>query len=119
MNKKQFFLTVTCSVFIGILNGLFGGGGGMLCVPALTKIFNLDPKSAHATAIFIMLPISIASVIIYATNINFNLVKNLWLIVGVVLGGLVGAKLLNNTKNDTLTIIFACVMLFAGVRLLF
>ena len=117
-DKKQFFIVAICGMAIGVLNGLFGGGGGMLCVPILNKIFNLDQKQSHATAIFIMLPISITSTIVYITTMPFDFFKYIWLILGVVLGGLIGGKLLNNTKNDTISLVFAIVMLAAGIKML-
>lgn len=119
MDKKQFFLVAFCGVAIGVLNGLFGGGGGMICVPALTKILKLDPKTAHATAIFVMLPISITSSIVYITTMSFDFIKYVWLIVGVLLGGVIGAKLLSKAKNNIITLIFAIIMLAAGIRMLF
>ena len=45
------------SLFIGAINGLFGAGGGMLAVPCLTYVWGLDEKSAHATAIAVILPL--------------------------------------------------------------
>ena len=41
----------------GFINGFFGGGGGMVCVPVLTGALKLSQKQAHATAIFFILPL--------------------------------------------------------------
>ena len=118
-DKKQFLIVSLCGVAIGVLNGLFGGGGGMLCVPALNKLLGLNQKQSHATAIFIMLPISITSTIVYITTTPFNFIKYIWLILGVVVGGLIGGKLLSKVKNDTINLVFAIVMLAAGIKMLF
>ena len=42
---------------IGFLNGVFGGGGGMIAVPLLQNVLKLDTKTSHASAIFIILPL--------------------------------------------------------------
>ena len=50
---------------IGFINGFFGGGGGMICVPTLEKALKLDNKRAHATAIAVIFPLSLISCAIY------------------------------------------------------
>ena len=57
---------------IGVISGLLGGGGGMIAVPVLTKFFDFSQKEAQATALFVILPISIASSIIYITHNSIN-----------------------------------------------
>lgn len=44
LSVKKKILTCFCSIFIGIVNGLFGAGGGMLAVPCLNYICGLDEK---------------------------------------------------------------------------
>ena len=63
--NKNIFLSVILGLIIGFINGFFGGGGGMVVVPLLTKHYKLEQKEAQATAIAVMLPICIASAIIY------------------------------------------------------
>ena len=50
----------------GVCNGLFGSGGGMIVVPFLQKN-GLDTKMAHATAIFVILPLTVVSIIRYSS----------------------------------------------------
>ena len=47
---------VILGALIGIINGFFGGGGGMIVVPLLTEKFGFSQKQAQATAIFVILP---------------------------------------------------------------
>lgn len=105
-------------VLIGIANGLFGGGGGMLAVPLL-RANGLDPLKAHATAIAVILPASAVSGAVYLfyglTPPNVLLPVAL----GVAAGGFLGARLLGVLSGRTVTFFFACVMLAAGVRLAF
>ncbi len=118
MTAKKVWGLLFAGVFIGIINGFFGGGGGMICVPALLLI-GLSNKQAQATAILIMLPISIASAIVYYSNgfVNWDMV--LYTTLGSVVGGVVGAYLLKNLSNNILQYIFALVVMIAGIRMLF
>ena len=117
-NFKQLLILALCGAAIGVVNGFFGGGGGMICVPVLKHILNLEEKQAHATAIFIMLPISIASTIIYITTGNFMLFDTLYTAIGVIIGGVLGAIVLKKSSNKAIDIIFASIMLIAGGRLI-
>ena len=38
----------------GVLNGLFGAGGGCVVVPAMEKFLDMDEKKSHATAIAVI-----------------------------------------------------------------
>ena len=50
-NIKKIF----AGVCIGIVNGLFGAGGGMIAVPIL-KYMGFERKDAHKNAIAVILP---------------------------------------------------------------
>lgn len=112
-------LLVVIGVFIGGINGLFGAGGGMLLVPALTLVLGLEQKRAHATAIAIILPLCAISSITYALKADFDWSIVFPTIVGVTLGGILGATLLKKMSNDVLTFIFYSLMLFAGLKMIF
>ncbi len=110
---------IFCSSLIGIINGLLGGGGGMLCVPALAKLGNLTTKQAHATAVFVMLPISIISSIVYSVSVKVDIMQLFLITIGSLLGGVIGSKFLKNFKSVIIDYIFTFVILFAGIRMLF
>ncbi len=117
MKLKHVLLVFLCLV-IGAINGLLGGGGGMLCVPMLQFVCALDEKHSHATAILIMLLSSIASTIIYIRYIG----EHFWVFVAVLggslIGGLLGAKLLKKLKNIYIQILFIVVLFVAGISML-
>ncbi len=112
-------LKVSGGAAIGFINGFFGGGGGMLCVPLLEKVLKTETKKAHATAIMIILPISIASAIAYIFNGYADWGATAISSVGVTAGGAVGALLLNKLKSVWVGVVFAVIMIAAGVKLLF
>jgi len=51
-------LLIILGLIIGLLNGIFGSGGGIIAVLLMTFILKLENKIAHATSISIILPLS-------------------------------------------------------------
>ena len=51
---------------VGLLNGFFGSGGGVIAVPMLRSC-GFEQRSAHACSLAVTLPLSLVSVIIYAS----------------------------------------------------
>ena len=103
----------------GLINGLFGGGGGMIIVPTLTVLLKRKTQRAHATAILIILPLSILSGLFYAYFGSFDLRVGIPVLIGVTVGGALGALLLSKLSSKWLVIIFTVVMMGAGVKMLF
>lgn len=119
-NMKRIFttlLTLILSAIVGLINGFFGGGGGMLCVPMLQKIRGLKTKKAHATAIMIILPITLLSALTYWREGAIPEQHLPLVIVGTLLGGIVGAVALKKLSPVVVGAIFAVMMIAVGVRL--
>lgn len=104
-------------LFIGFVNGFFGSGGGMLCVPLMEKALKEETKRAHATAILVILPISIASAVMYLINGYWDTTVTLTASLGVVLGGVGGALLLKVLPPKVIGLIFALMMIGVGLKL--
>lgn len=108
---------IVCGVLVGLANSVFGGGGGMIAVPLL-KGLGLSEKEAHATAILVILPISILSFLLYAFRGFFQGEVSIPAALGVCAGGLLGAKILQKATSKWVGIIFAILQAFAGAWLL-
>lgn len=119
-NKKslKYLFLILSGTIIGLLNGFFGGGGGMVCVPILEKVLNLDSKHAHATAIAVILPISLISASIYVYNGYLQSQPLLIVGAGVVVGGVLGAYALKVLPPKAIKIIFAIIMFAGGIKLI-
>lgn len=104
---------------IGFLNGFFGGGGGMICVPTLEKGLGLDNKRAHATAIAVIFPLSLISCAVYIFKGSINSLPLLSVGLGVLVGGIGGSIALKFIPSKALRVLFAIIMLLGGVRLMF
>ena len=116
-SKKQIIFALVCGVIVGLLNGFFGGGGGMVCVPLLEKIFKFDNKTAHASTLVVIFPLCIASSIVYLLSNRIDYINLLYVSIGTIVGGICGAFLLNKLNGKVVRIIFAIIMLVAGVRM--
>lgn len=113
--KKRWFLDVIWGGFIGFVNGFLGSGGGMIAVPILEKLKKFSNKEAHATAIAVILPLSLVSAVIYSFNFELD-----WVIIGILsgavtLGGIFGSIFLKKFSGKVIRIIFAVLMFVAGV----
>ncbi|NLV76242.1 MAG: sulfite exporter TauE/SafE family protein [Tissierellia bacterium] len=103
----------------GIINGLFGSGGGTLIVPALVFILGLEDYKAHATAISIILPLSIISTFIYLKKDIIQYQIATMIAIGGVLGSLIGAKFLNKIPTSVLRKIFGTIIIITALRMIF
>lgn len=119
--KKTILLSgkrLALGTLVGAANSLFGGGGGMIAVPLLSTT-GMREKEAHATAILVILPISLISFILYAVRGFYAPSVLLPTALGVTAGGTVGAKLLGKLPTKTVNIVFAFLQLAAGLFLFF
>ena len=116
--KKGKTAAIGGGALVGAVNGLLGGGGGMLAVPLL-RAGGLSARRAHATAIAVILPASLVSGAVYLFY-GFTPVSVLLPVaLGVAAGGYLGAKLLKVLSGRVITLVFAALMLAAGLRMLF
>ena len=102
----------------GMINGLFGAGGGMVLVPLLIKWCKLDDKKAFSSAISIILPLSLVSIFVYYTQDVFPIFDALPYLIGGLIGGLLGGIIFKRTSVVFLHKFFGASILFGGIRLL-
>lgn len=66
MHKRQHLRLCFAGVGAGIVNGLFGAGGGMVLVPLLTLLTDLEEEAIFPSSICIILPVCIVSLTVTA-----------------------------------------------------
>jgi len=101
----------------GIINGLFGSGGGTIIVPALVFLIGMEDFKAHATAISIILPLSIISTIIYLKSNIIKLDISFIVVLGGIIGSFIGAKFLKKIPNLILRKIFGIIIIITALRM--
>lgn len=114
---KKYLKYAVIGLVTGIANGLFGSGGGTLVVPAMVLLLGVEEHKAHATAIAIILPLTVISAFFYVSKgyADWRIVLNVAL--GGLLGGFLGAKLLNICPENILRKVFAFFMIAAAIRM--
>jgi uncharacterized membrane protein YfcA len=112
--KKGF---AAAGLLIGIVNALFGAGGGIVAVPILKK-YGLEKKEAHANAVAVILPITVLSAVIYLFKGHVEISKALPYIPAGIAGSLLGTYFLKKISPIWLRRIFGGFIVYAGIRLI-
>ncbi|MFZ5968140.1 MAG: sulfite exporter TauE/SafE family protein [Bacillota bacterium] len=118
MKKTWFsFRIVLLGILTGLINGLFGSGGGTILVPGLFFLLDVEQHKAHATAISVILPLAVISTFVYVKHgiVEWNITYKVAM--GGMIGGYIGARLLNRIPGNILRKVFAVFMIIAAVRL--
>ena len=102
---------------VGLINSLFGAGGGMLSVPYMKKQ-GLDQKKSQATTLSVILPLSIVSALLYLFNGAFSLSSAIKYIPFGLAGAIAGVKITEKAQNKILKILFGLFMIWSGLRMI-
>lgn len=102
----------------GIISGFFASGGGLILVPAFVYFFKLNEKQSRATSIFAVLPMVIISGILYNSGTDFDWTMGIKCAIGGIIGGFIGAKLLNKASPIILKILFIIFLLYISIRMI-
>ena len=103
----------------GLANGLFGGGGGMVFLPILSRWGNLKSRQLYATCVAVIFPMCAVSAALWYWRAELSLTAALPYLLGGFAGGLVGGKLFRKVPGLWLRRIFALFLLYGGWRYLF
>ena len=101
----------------GVLAGLFGVGGGILFVPALSLALGLDQLTAQATSLLAMLPVVAVGTWRQRRYGHVRLRSALWLGIGGIVGVTAGGFLAINLSDDVLEALFAVLLLGVAAQL--
>lgn len=115
MNNKLKLIAVGAAA--GICNGLFGSGGGTVVVPFLEKYAGLEEQTSHATAILIILPLSIISLLRYSSGTQVSLLTLITICISGACGSILGACFLKKLSGTALRRIFGVFITAAALRM--
>ena len=115
---KQNIKLITLGFVTGMVNGIFGSGGGTIIVPALVLFFGLKNHKAHATAISIILPLTLVSTAIYLFKNTIPIKISALVVLGGLVGSYIGAKFLNKVPRNILRKIFGGVIIYSAIRMI-
>ena len=113
----------------GVANGLLGAAGGILLVVFLPIIIKnsrfssslkaMESRDIFASAICVMLPITVISSIVYFLNGTQASIKDVvFLAIPASIGGFIGAILLGKISTGLLKKLFAVLVIISGLRMI-
>jgi uncharacterized protein len=105
-------LSILIGITAGISSGFFGIGGAVILIPALIYIFKFSQHLAQGTALAaLLLPVGILAVIKYYRSGNVNVKAALFIALGFIVGGFIGASFVQAVPSPMLKKIFAVMLL--------
>lgn len=88
MKKRKYFGKILAGLGAGAVNGLFGAGGGMVLVPLLSLLTDLEEEEIFASSLGIILPICVVSLTVTAMTGTLTWREAIPYLIGSGLGGL-------------------------------
>ncbi|MGN1235505.1 MAG: TSUP family transporter [Christensenellaceae bacterium] len=111
--KKQRFLKKGGALLAGMASGFFGSGG-TVAIPLL-RALGYGEKRAHTAAISFLFPVIAISFFVYLVFGSIG-VAVFPVALGMMIGGLIGSKLLRILPEEKLGWAFTVLLLLSGIR---
>jgi hypothetical protein len=105
-------------IIIGVMAGMFGLGAGWANVPVLNLMMGAPLKVSVATSKFLLSITDTSAAWIYVNNGAVLPMMVAPSIIGIMLGSIVGVRILAKTKPAAIRYIVIFMLLFAGTRAL-
>ena len=116
MNSK--WIARIAGTVAGLANGCFGGGGGMVFLPILSRWGNLSQRKLYATCVGVIFPVCLVSAAVYVIRGSVSLPTAFPYLAGGLIGGWFGGKLYGKVSTKLLKWLFAAFLFYAGVKYL-
>lgn len=118
MRKSKKLGTAAAGAIAGAVNGLFGAGGGMVLVPLLTLLTDLQEDEIFPASVSIILPICFISLGFTAISSGIPWVDALPYLIGSAAGGILAGALGKKIPLIWLHRGLGLLILWGGVRYL-
>lgn len=118
MNLSKTTGFIISGVAAGAVNGLFGAGGGMVLVPLLSSVADVEDKELFPTSVAIILPVSLVSLGITALRSPLPLVEAIPYLAGSAIGGILTGFLGKRIPTKWLHRALGALVLIGGIRYL-
>src|SRR5689334_16750002 len=118
MTARDRAVAVLAGAVAGFFGGLFGVGGGIVLVPLLTNFLAFTQHRAHGTSLAVIVFTAIASVVVYATHGNVDVVTGAIVGLASVAGAPLGVRLAQRLSGPNLSRAFYVFLVLVAARLL-
>ena len=114
--KKSTLRCALSGACAGFVNGFFGGGGGLLLVPLLTRWCGVEEKRAFATCVAVIAPICTVSAALYFFRAGLDWYMAMPYVAGGLLGGAAAGTIFRKAPVKLLRRALAMLILYGGVK---
>ena len=118
MKKKQTTGLIIAGAGAGIVNGLFGAGGGMVLIPLLRQLTDLEDRQIFSMSVAIILPICLISLGAAAIRTSLPWAQALPYLIGSGIGGWLAALYGEKIPVKWLHRSLGALILWGGIRYL-
>ena len=118
MYQKRHWGVILSATCAGIINGLFGAGGGMILVPLLEHFTSIDDASLFPSSIGIILPVCLVSLSVSAIHTPLPWEQAIPYLIGGTIGGMLAGKFGRNIPALWLHRGFGLLIIWGGIRYL-
>lgn len=116
MRKRDTAGAAVAGALAGAVNGLFGAGGGMVFLPALSRLTRAREEELFPASVATILPLCLISLTVYGLKTPLPWQEALPYLLGSALGG-VGAELWGRRiPTAVLHRILGLLILWGGIR---
>ena len=114
---QQKWKLVLAGALAGLVNGLFGAGGGMILVPILSLI-GTEEADIFPTSVSVIFPICFISLLFSALTAPLPIQRALPYLIGGFTGGLIAGKIEKKLPTVWLHRLLGILILWGGLRYL-
>ena len=102
----------------GFVNGIFGGGGGMVLLPLLVRWGGVEGHAAFANCVSVIYPMCVVSAVVYCLRVQPDVLMLLPYLLGGIAGGILSGLTFQKVPVRILKLIFGGFLIYGGVRYL-
>ena len=102
----------------GLANGCFGGGGGMVFLPIVSRWGGVSQRKLYATCVGVIFAVCLISAAVYLLRGSVPLAQAAPYLAGGLVGGFIGGRLYGRVSTTFLKWLFAAFLFYAGVKYL-
>ena len=119
MDRTEIAMMLLLGGCAGVLSGMFGIGGGLVIVPVLIVMCDLDPKTAVGTSLFaLLLPTGLLGVLEYWRRDELRFVPGLLIAFGIFCGAYLGARITGSMSASTMKRVYAVFLIAVAIYFL-
>jgi uncharacterized membrane protein YfcA len=119
MTILTFTLILLAGAYLaGLVGSLTGLGGGVVVIPLLTLVFQVDIRYAIGAALLASIANSSGAASAYVKEGITNIRLGMFLEIATTVGAVIGALLAVYTPTNTIAVLFGCILLFSAAMTL-